>query len=803
MFVLGFYTEFVDKKPPVVLWFLSLARGTGYTLNLNTPFILLLSSRLFLTQLRRTPLANILPLDAAFPDLHIVAGYIITASVFFHAAFHLTWIILFKAWKPGLFSFTMSVATGFALFATLALIVIVTRPRIRNKHFRLFRLLHVGAAFVFFALLIFHGMFRETPETYKWITPVLIIYAVDRILRRIKASSVVLSLTADNAALQGDILVLRVPRPFSFRAGQYAEIQVPSINIEWHPFTIASAPHEDEATFFIKAHGDWTKKLRDEMEQRLQGEQDQPLKVVVRGPFGAPTQHVQSYERVVLVSGGVGATPFAAICKDLHHKNVTGTSAEHSTTAQYDYDTEALTRYNERVGVAISNLYGVDVHTDAGVGEQAEQKSVFVTDMLNITGGAREHSPSKNTLRNGSDVSAVNAQTHDSGDDMQKSSVEQGESRTTSDFSSSDDEEQKFSHYAGQASNARRLDFHRSRKISSEDEEDVLQRLSKAARMQQRKRQKSAHLYDSKAKLLAFLHTTRVQFLMILIVLIRLTIAGVGSILSKKMEKTLGWVAVADTPLAFVFSIALLLTILLELSYMSWRYLNDVGRCIDLFALVPLSVASLALDLSSVTNGSYDSETVVILQYALIIPLLFILLVVRLHRSVRLRSLLTKYIHTSSDKPAPEVDFIWTTRDENDDAWLRDELSPLTDGTDLRLHRYVTRVKEVDVEAGADLLTSMHAGRPEWDELFQKIASTAPSRSVIGVFFCGPKPMGNAVQGALRRAEIASHLRAAYLSRTPERTLLSDLGVPRGFMVRKLQTHGCSIRFVFREENFS
>lgn len=697
----------------------------------------------------------------------------------------------------------MSVATGFALLATLLLIVIVTRPQIREKHFRLFRLLHVGAAFVFFTLLIFHGMFREKPETYKWITPVLIIYTLDRILRRVKASSVALSLTAENAALRGDILVLRVPRPFSFRAGQYAEIQVPSINIEWHPFTIASAPHEEEVTFCIKANGDWTQQLRDEMEKRLQGEQHEPLRVVVRGPFGAPTQHAEGHERVVLVSGGVGSTPFAAICKDLHHRNVTANSLQQVHATQSGHHTGLLARYNERVGVAVSSLYGIDLQSGSEKNEQIEQKSLFVADMLNITGGTRDgDSLSENESHDESVSSVAKRHSVDANSDVRKPSVDGAESSSTAQ-SSSDEEQLTFNHTGGLADNAERTYAWNSRKISSEDEDDVLQRLSKAARMQQRQRQGRAHLFDGKARVLAFLHTTRVQFLMILIVLSRLVVAGIGSILSKKMEQTVSWVALADTPLAAICTAVLLLTILLELSYMGWRYVSDLGRCIDLFALVPLSVASLALDLRSIINGAYESETVVIVQYALLTPLLFVLLVVRLHRSVRLHSLLTTYIHNSNDKPAPEVDFIWTARDEADDAWLRDELSPLANGTDLRLHRYVTRVKEVDVEVGADLLTSAHAGRPEWNEVFQKIAASAPSRSVIGVFFCGPKAMGNAVQAALRRAEIASHLRAAYLERTPERTLLSDLGIPRGFMVRKLQTHGCSIRFVFREENFT
>lgn len=38
--------------------------------------------------------------------------------------------------------------------------------------------------------------------------------------------------------------------------------------------------------------------------------------VQLRGPHGAPAQHVGNYEHVVLISGGIGSTPFCSIIKD-------------------------------------------------------------------------------------------------------------------------------------------------------------------------------------------------------------------------------------------------------------------------------------------------------------------------------------------------------------------------------------------------------------------------------------------------------------------------------------------------------
>lgn len=813
MFVLGFYTEWAydgnNELRLVTLWFLSLARGSGYTLNLNTPFILLLSSRLFLTRLRNTALSKVLPLDTAFPDLHVAAGYIILFTVLFHATCHLTWISLSDAWDTKFFGFSMSVGTGFCLLATLAVIVTVAKPFFRNKHFRIFRLVHVGAAFLFFVLLIFHGMFRTVPETYKWITPVLIIYAFDRILRRYKSSTAVLHVTADNATLDDDILILRVPNPFNFCAGQYAEIQVPTINNEWHPFTIASAPHEDLTSFVIKVHGDWTGNLRDAMEARLQGEERQPLKVVVRGPFGAPTQHAGGYERVVLVSGGVGATPFTAMCKELHHKNQVDKLSNNRDEQDVDLDAAELAVYDERMRVAISTLYGISGNNALGPAELDEQKSKYVANMLNLTGESHDTENADSATATADPISSSEQASVSASvlpvKDTRGRSHRRAHSTSVSDSASSEDlRKNQLLHRRSitndKGSNTVTPEASRS---FSEDENQVLQRLSVAARLQQKKRQKLAHLYESKAKVLAALHSTRVQFLLLLIVLARFTLGGVASTLSKNRDLTVSWLAIADSPMAIMLAVVVLMTIALELCFMGKQYFTDLGRDIDLFFFLPLVLGSVILDVIVAKNGTYEMRFIVILQYAILMPLIFTRLAIRLHRSVRLFSLLTKHVRRTKRMSPPDVDFIWTSRQEDDDVWIRDELAPLANGTDLRLHRYITRAEEVDVEAGADILASAHAGRPEWDEIFQKIAASVPSRGVVGVFFCGPKKMGAAVQAALRRAEIHSHLRAAYLHKTPERTLVSDLGVPRGFMVRKLQKQGCSVRFIFREENFT
>eukprot|EP00737_Agarophyton_chilense_P004429 gb/GEZJ01005574.1/.p1 GENE.gb/GEZJ01005574.1/~~gb/GEZJ01005574.1/.p1 ORF type:complete len:100 (+),score=4.99 gb/GEZJ01005574.1/:255-554(+) len=78
-------------------------------------------------------------------------------------------------------------------------------------------------------------------------------------------------------------------------------------------FTMASAPQEENILFFIKKAGDWTGDLYNLCKAGLHPRTRVPVdsfEVKIRGPYGAPAQHVGQYEKILLISGGVGATPF-------------------------------------------------------------------------------------------------------------------------------------------------------------------------------------------------------------------------------------------------------------------------------------------------------------------------------------------------------------------------------------------------------------------------------------------------------------------------------------------------------------
>lgn len=190
---------------------------------------------------------------------------------------------------------------------------------VRRRSFETFHVVHHIGFAAFFILIILHGSHNGALKTWMYVVLPLCIYIVDRLSRLMREQGSRLSISRDSAnAKESDVVCLRIPRTFSYLAGQYCDIKVPLVsNYQWHPFTIASSPHESEMLFYIKVNGDWTRKLHALFKQR-DGDNDD-IHIHVRGPYGAPAQHVGQYEHVVLISGGVGATPFCSITKFAHH----------------------------------------------------------------------------------------------------------------------------------------------------------------------------------------------------------------------------------------------------------------------------------------------------------------------------------------------------------------------------------------------------------------------------------------------------------------------------------------------------
>lgn len=59
-------------------------------------------------------------------------------------------------------------------------------------------------------------------------------------------------------------LEFKRPQGFTYRSGQWVRVACLELGTdEYHPFTLTSAPHEENLSLHIRAVGPWTSKLRE------------------------------------------------------------------------------------------------------------------------------------------------------------------------------------------------------------------------------------------------------------------------------------------------------------------------------------------------------------------------------------------------------------------------------------------------------------------------------------------------------------------------------------------------------------
>jgi len=185
-----------------------------------------------------------------------------------------------------------------------------------------------------------------------------IIYFGERVYREIRARrSTRLSkvLVHPSGAME-----LRIIKPsFKYTAGQWLFVQVPELSkLQWHPFTITSAPEDPYVSVHIRQVGDWTHALGERIgvgpsvvasltKAAMKGSEKEasgPVgfgrgdfvefdpstsnkslpSVRIDGPYGAPAEDVFNSEVAVLVGAGIGVTPFASILKHIWYRQKKG-----------------------------------------------------------------------------------------------------------------------------------------------------------------------------------------------------------------------------------------------------------------------------------------------------------------------------------------------------------------------------------------------------------------------------------------------------------------------------------------------
>ncbi|KAJ2783377.1 hypothetical protein H4R18_001744 [Coemansia javaensis] len=225
------------------------------------------------------------------------------------------------------------------LFATVFLSALAA---VRRRFFEVFYLLHHLSLLAMILIFVHAG----AASFQFYVAAPGAIYIADRLYRMVRARmnrSRILSVIRHPS----DVIELRFERRgMSYKPGQYVYICIPSLSwYQWHPFTLTSAPEEDELSVHVWVNGGWTWRLvqmlqqysvdsgrtltpsydsrayRDPLNTPVYIPLERPLPtIMVDGPYCAPTQGVSDYSHMVLICGNIGVTPMSSMLKSLYYQ---------------------------------------------------------------------------------------------------------------------------------------------------------------------------------------------------------------------------------------------------------------------------------------------------------------------------------------------------------------------------------------------------------------------------------------------------------------------------------------------------
>jgi predicted ferric reductase len=214
---------------------------------------------------------------------------------------------------------TLPGITGIASLGCFWTMALLGMPFIRKRWYEVFQLGHL-LMFPMIGMLCAHGTDKliQAPMLGYWLAFPALLVTVERGWRLARGF---MGIRGKAVLLDEDTVHLTCRHPkgrdWRYSAGQYVLLQVPGISFfQWHTFTISGC-RGDMLQVHIKVSGDWTKKMRDYVAEHGEGED---IKVAVDGPFGAPAQRFYDYDYSIVVGGGIGVTPFAAILNDLEQR---------------------------------------------------------------------------------------------------------------------------------------------------------------------------------------------------------------------------------------------------------------------------------------------------------------------------------------------------------------------------------------------------------------------------------------------------------------------------------------------------
>ncbi|KAK1789696.1 hypothetical protein P4O66_015590 [Electrophorus voltai] len=300
------------QHAPGGIW-LMLAKGCGTCLDLNCTFIMVLMLRRCLTWLRATWVVRVLPLDQNIL-LHHIVGYAILIFTIGHTMAHVM--------NFGNIVFLPPLYKTFCTLIETIISVPYFATGVKFQIFILSRLIQMDGRYHMWEYLL------TTRPGIGWIYGTASITGV--VLQVLICLMVVCSSTFVRRSGHFEVTHLVIKRPpfFHFKPGDFIYINIPVIaKYEWHPFTISSAPEQQDIMWLhVRSMGQWTNRLYEYFQSESQTTSTKRLTASLRNRHHQ-TQTLEELFKSMSCDGTVASNEDNAVELTMYRKS--GTRSAH------------------------------------------------------------------------------------------------------------------------------------------------------------------------------------------------------------------------------------------------------------------------------------------------------------------------------------------------------------------------------------------------------------------------------------------------------------------------------------------
>lgn len=223
-------------------------------------------------------------------NYHIYAGYLMLISTIGHTICH-----FINAIKND-----TQYITGYIL--TFLIILISISSYFRYKNYHIFSNIH-RLIYLILPIMIIH-----CKELWVWFFCGIVVLLCETFYNFIFKTQIS-TLTNSRISKYENLIYLNVQKSVPICDGAYYRIMIPSINFEWHSFSVANSSLVDQLLFIISIRGDWTKKLEEKLKEKNNSY------VFVMGPFYTSSTQILNNQnnKNLCIAGGIGIAPFLSV----------------------------------------------------------------------------------------------------------------------------------------------------------------------------------------------------------------------------------------------------------------------------------------------------------------------------------------------------------------------------------------------------------------------------------------------------------------------------------------------------------